>query len=60
MTQATGPEPKKIVLTYADNGSDNLDIRVDSEGFEGDMEMVAVYLHKTIQAILNSEEENSR
>lgn len=60
MTQPTTPEPKKIVLTYVDNGPDNLDIRVDSEGFGGDMEMLTIYLHKTIQAILNSEEENSQ
>lgn len=56
MTQEAGPQPKKIVLTYTDNGGDDLDISLDSEGFGGDVELVTVYLHKTIQAILASEE----
>lgn len=56
MNQPAGEEPKKIVLTYTNNGGDDIDIRLDSEGFDGDTEMVTVYLHKTIQAILNSEE----
>jgi len=54
MTEPTANEPKKIVLTYTDNGGDDLDIRLDSEGFGGDVELVTIYLHKTMQAILNS------
>jgi hypothetical protein len=56
MNQPASSDPKKIVLTYTDNGGDDLDIRLDSEGFGGDVEMVTIYLHKTMQAILNSEE----
>lgn len=56
MEEPTAPTQKQIVLTYIDNGGNDLDIRLDSEGFEGNVEMVTVYLHKTIQAILNSSE----
>lgn len=55
MTQQPGQTSKKIVLTYTGIG-DDLDISLDSEGFGDDMELVTMYLHKTIQAILSSEE----
>lgn len=52
-------QSKKIVLTYTDNGGDDLDISLDSEGFGDNVELIAIYLHKTISAILASEEEIS-
>ncbi|MBC9704965.1 MAG: hypothetical protein H9W81_08315 [Enterococcus sp.] len=47
---------RTIVLTYSGQPED-FDITMVSTGFGEDLESIAVYLHRTIEAILASEEQ---
>lgn len=52
-------ETRKINLTYVvdDSGpNDEIDISMDTEGFNGGVEQAVQYLHIAIQAALQSEE----
>ena len=47
---------RTITLTYSGQ-TDALDINMVSEGLGENLELIAMYLHRTIQAILASEEQ---
>lgn len=47
---------RTITLIYS-GPDDALDINMVSEGLGGNLELIAMYLHRTVQAILTSEEQ---
>lgn len=49
---------KQITLSYTDNGGDDMDISMKSDGFGKDLSLIVAHLQKAIEAIVLSQESN--